>query len=359
MEHISTRSLTAICFTIGVVAYLIEIISQTQILTNKGWVLFIGAILGNLYLDRNNQEVTIGKGSIMELTFKEETNNQGKTLIRTFDGNKYIGQLTYSEHKNIPCLEHIEVPEAERRRGRATAMLQNLQDKYKGQEIEWAELNEDAEILKVAVTEEVIDESIAADFNELERLTNELENLENNLSSNPDEITQSTDQWRDLEDRRFMLEKNLDGKSSTKILIINKDVHTHKKSLANGTKTKQASNNIEASKRLTTIKNVKAPARHNHHEPNPGIEYQRQAKNYITDKTNDFTPAIDLAIAAKMLSNSYDKYRVQKSIEQYSPVAVGRDKSYARGIVAEASKQPEVKQALRQQTPGMEVPSPR
>lgn len=77
-------------------------------------------------------------------------------------------------------------------------------------------------------------------------------------------------------------------------------------------------------------------------------DYQHHAKSFLIGETKEITLDIDKLIAIKMLTNDgYNLKDIIRSINEASPIASYENKNYAKNIVDQIQKLPEVKKALR------------
>lgn len=150
------------------------------------------------------------------------------TMTYTQDG-KVVGKLEYGEYDGQPNVKMIEVAPEYRRRGIGTKLLQELQKKYPGEEINFGMATPDGVKLLDAITYDVTDESIAADKQKLEELQTELNDLQAKLDvlfeiedltdAQDNELHTVGDRWQDVYESIHKLEKSLRGKSATKTFV--------------------------------------------------------------------------------------------------------------------------------------------
>lgn len=150
-------------------------------------------------------------------------NGQHDFLYEAIYNDTPIGALQYSEYGGNPYLSYIEVKEEYRHRGVATQLLQALQSKYHGKEIEWGMTTEDGTALKEAITFEVEDREYTGLQQEYEQIKAQLLELEAEWGDKPCP-GDVTDYWNSLNDRQQAIEEALYDKKPYKRFVRTTDV---------------------------------------------------------------------------------------------------------------------------------------
>lgn len=154
------------------------------------------------------------------------------TMSYTQDG-KVVGTLEYGEYDGAPNVKMVEVDPEYRRKGIATKLLQELQNKYPDTEIDFGMSTPDGTKLLDAITYDVTDEAIVADRQRLKDLQTELNDLQAKLDSlyelvddgkdfteaQDKELDELGDRWQEVYESIGKLEKELRGKRTTKTFV--------------------------------------------------------------------------------------------------------------------------------------------
>ena len=150
------------------------------------------------------------------------------TMAYTQDG-KVVGTLKYGEYDGEPNVKMIEVAPEYRRKGIATKLLQELQNKYPDVEIDFGMSTPDGTKLLDAITYDVTDNAIVEDRQKLKDLQTELNELQekldvlydtDNLTEAQDkELQELGDRWQEVYETISKLEKDLRGKKATKTFV--------------------------------------------------------------------------------------------------------------------------------------------
>lgn len=140
-----------------------------------------------------------------------------------------IGYIKYAEFQEAPYIQYIEVKEDHRRQGVATALLRELQNLYKSQEIDWGMTTEDGTKLKEAVTYGVEDFEVKSLVERLqaakaalqinEGKLNELYKVENLTQEQSLEFERLGTDWDTLVEEIRDLERELDGRNIERTFI--------------------------------------------------------------------------------------------------------------------------------------------
>ena len=133
----------------------------------------------------------------------------------TQDG-KVVGTVEYGEYKGKPNVKMIEVKPEYRRQGIATKLLQELQNKYPDQEIDFGMTTPDGTKLLNSITYEVENKEYVKTQKQLEKVTNRINEIETANVWNDDidtEYYKLLDKQRKLDKKLFDLE--LDGNNKT------------------------------------------------------------------------------------------------------------------------------------------------
>lgn len=150
------------------------------------------------------------------------------TMSYTQDG-KTVGTLEYGEYEGQPNVKMVEVDPEYRRKGIATKLLQELQNKYPDAEIDFGMTTPDGTKLLDSITYDVTDEAVVADRQKLKDLQTELNDLqerldvlydtENLTEAQESELQELGDRWTEVYDTIRVLEKSLRGKKATKTFV--------------------------------------------------------------------------------------------------------------------------------------------
>lgn len=150
------------------------------------------------------------------------------TMSYTQDG-KTVATLEYGEYDGKPNVKMVEVDPEYRRKGIATKLLQELQKKYPGAEIDFGMTTPDGTKLLDAITYDVTDENIVADRQKLKDLQTELNDLQEKLDVlyDTENLTEAQevdlhelgDRWQEVYESIRDLEKSLHGKRATKTFV--------------------------------------------------------------------------------------------------------------------------------------------
>lgn len=140
-----------------------------------------------------------------------------------------IGYIKYAEYQEIPYIQYIEVDEKHRRQGVATRLLQELQNLYKGKEIDWGMTTEDGTKLKQSITyvvedievkkllERLVAAQMALQRNEAQ--LNQLYEIEEPSQEQSIEIERLGEEWDALNDEIWNLNREIDGRKPEKVFI--------------------------------------------------------------------------------------------------------------------------------------------
>ena len=150
------------------------------------------------------------------------------TMSYTQDG-KEVATLEYGEYEGNPNVKMIEVEPEYRRKGIATKLLQELQQKYPDAEINFGMLTPDGSKLIDSITYDVTDEAVVADRQKLKSLQAELDELQErldvlydteNLTEEQDaEMHRLGDRWEEVYNAIRKLSKELKGKKATRTYV--------------------------------------------------------------------------------------------------------------------------------------------
>ena len=150
------------------------------------------------------------------------------TMSYTQDG-KTVATLEYGEYDGEPNVKMIEVEPEYRRKGIATKLLQELQQKYPDAEINFGMTTPDGTKLLESITYDVTDEAVVADRQKLKDLQTELNELQekldvlydtDNLTEEQDaELHRLGDRWQEVYETIHELSESLRGKTATKTYV--------------------------------------------------------------------------------------------------------------------------------------------
>ena len=143
-----------------------------------------------------------------------------------------VGTLEYGVYEGNPNVKMIEVDPKYRRKGIATKLLQELQKKYDGKEIDFGMSTPDGTKLLDSITYNVTDETVVADRQKLKNLQAELNDLEAKIGAfdelfDSGAITEAQraefealgEQWDEVYRSINELAPTLRGKKSTKTFV--------------------------------------------------------------------------------------------------------------------------------------------
>jgi hypothetical protein len=166
------------------------------------------------------------------LTFQSENtdsySNQSNVTLRAFNGKTQVGYIDYVIYQGRPSISMIEV--SKRRSGVATAMLQDLQRKFPGIEIEWGMQTADGAALYKSIPKTIIPnkeiqakmarlEQCRADEKKLQELYAKWEQIEHPTEKQRVKFLKMTSHWNDLNDEIYDLERELHGEKPETVLI--------------------------------------------------------------------------------------------------------------------------------------------
>lgn len=150
------------------------------------------------------------------------------TMSYTQDG-KEVATLEYGVYDDKPNVKMIEVEPEYRRKGIATKLLQELQNKYPDTEIDFGMRTDDGAKLLDSITYDVTDEAVVADRQKLKDLQAELNELQEkldilydteNLTEEQDaELHRLGDRWQEVYESIHELAKELKGKKATRTFV--------------------------------------------------------------------------------------------------------------------------------------------
>lgn len=171
---------------------------------------------------------SVSDKNIKEVSTGYAYNETYFTMSYTQDG-KVVGTLEYGEYDGAPNVKMVQVDPEYRRKGIATKLLQELQNKYPDTEIDFGMSTPDGTKLLDAITYDVTDEAVATDRQKLKDLQTELNDLQEKLDVlyDTDNLTEEQenelhslgDRWQDVYETISKLEKELRGKRSTKTFV--------------------------------------------------------------------------------------------------------------------------------------------
>jgi GNAT superfamily N-acetyltransferase/proteasome lid subunit RPN8/RPN11 len=172
----------------------------------------------NNTLNQNYAQSDIKFENISTNSYSGQTNFN---LSATVDG-KEVGYIEYVDYKGQPSISYIEVSKNHRRKGIGTQLLKKLQSMYPGQEIDWGMTTEDGTALQKAATYTIEDKKLSNKFKELEKLKKQLSELEEKMNKDTDNDNYNEadgELWDKLYWRQRKLEKELEDKKPSKMLI--------------------------------------------------------------------------------------------------------------------------------------------
>lgn len=150
------------------------------------------------------------------------------TMSYTQDG-KVVGTLEYGEYDGEANVKMIRVEPEYRRKGIATKLMQELQNKYPDTEINFGMATPDGAKLLESITYDVTDEAVVADRQKLKDLQTELNDLQEkldvlydteNLTEEQDaELHKLGDRWQEVYETIHYLAKDLRGKKATRTFV--------------------------------------------------------------------------------------------------------------------------------------------
>lgn len=150
------------------------------------------------------------------------------TMSYMQDG-KVVATLEYGEYDGEANVKMIEVEPEYRRKGIATKLLQELQNKYEGTEIDFGMSTPDGTKLLESITYDVTDEAVVADRQKFKDLQSELNDLQEkldvlydteNLTEEQDaELHNLGDRWQEVYESIHELSENLRGKKATRTFV--------------------------------------------------------------------------------------------------------------------------------------------
>lgn len=184
------------------------------------------------YKDNANSKSDV-KYSVSDSNIEDVSTGYGHgehyyTMSYKQDG-KVVATLEYGVYDETPNVKMIEVDKEYRRKGIATKLMQELQNKYSGKEIEFGMSTPDGSKLLESITYDVTDEKVAADSQKLKDLQSELDELQEKLDVLYDaetlteeqeaELQKLGDRWEVVYDSIRELEQSLNGKKAKKTFV--------------------------------------------------------------------------------------------------------------------------------------------
>lgn len=142
---------------------------------------------------------------------------------------KVVATLEYGEYDGTPNVKMIEVDPEYRRKGIATKLMQELQNKYPDTEIDFGMATPDGSKFLDSITYDVTDEAVVAERQKLKDLQTELNDLQErldvlydteNLTEEQDaELHRLGDRWQEVYETIHEAAKQLQGKKATRTFV--------------------------------------------------------------------------------------------------------------------------------------------
>ncbi|MCL1995831.1 MAG: hypothetical protein FWG63_06475 [Defluviitaleaceae bacterium] len=180
-----------------------------------------GEVQQESQIDQASQEkspIELGTFSISDLEIKEatigtDTDREERIMTANYNGNS-MAILSYVTFEGNPQITNIVVLEEYRRKGVATAMVQNLANNFPNKEIKWGTLTSDGAALKKSITYTEENEEYTKIQERLTEIDEELEDLETDYYENEyseeeettEKINALNEEIKELEERLYYLE---------------------------------------------------------------------------------------------------------------------------------------------------------